>query len=388
MSRLEHDVAVIGGGFYGCVLAAHLRRAHGHRVLLIERDSHILQRASFTNQARVHGGYHYPRSILTGVRSRANFDRFVGDFASAIVDSFAKYYAIARRGSNVSAAQFELFCHRIGAPIEPAPDEVRQWFDPHLIEDVFEVQEFAFDATRLAEQLRDQLAHAGVEVQLETEVERVQPRDGRTLEVTCRRAGEPRSFTVRHVFNCTYSRLNKVLVDSGRPQLPLKHELTEMALVEVPDALRDAGITVMCGPFFSLMPFPPRGVHSLSHVRYTPHCEWHDDPESDYRDPQALFETFARRSRAASMLKDAERYLPMVRECRYVDSLWEVKTVLPRSEVDDSRPILMVQDTVMPNLVSIMGSKVDNVYDMLDMAAPAGTAAEVATVPGPECVIE
>ena len=26
----------------------------------------------------------------------------------------------------------------------------------------------------------------------------------------------------------------------------------------------------MCGPFFSAMPFPARGLHTLSHVRYTP----------------------------------------------------------------------------------------------------------------------
>jgi glycine/D-amino acid oxidase-like deaminating enzyme len=388
VSSPDHDVAIIGGGFYGCVLAEHLRRERGLRVLLIERDADILQRASLVNQARVHGGYHYPRSILTGVRSRANFQRFVDDFADAIFDRFDKYYAIARRGSNVTAAQFELFCHRIGAPIRPAPDRVREWFDPQLIENVFEVQEYAFDATLLATQLRDQLARAGVELALQSEVERVEPGEGNTLAVTCLRANERRSVSVRQVFNCTYSRINKVLTESGRPPLPLKHELTEMALVDVPDELKGVGITVMCGPFFSLMPFPSRGFHSLSHVRYTPHCEWHDDPDSVYQDPQTLFDTLSRRSRAASMQKDAERYVPLVGGCRYVDSLWEVKTVLPRSEVDDSRPILMVRDESMPNLVSIMGSKVDNVYDMLDMAAPAGDGPPVAMVPEAECVIE
>jgi hypothetical protein len=49
-----------------------------------------------------------------------------------------------------------------------------------------------------------------------------------------------------------------------------------MALVEVPEPVRGLGITVMCGPFFSVMPFPPRGLHTLSHVRYTPHEAWSD----------------------------------------------------------------------------------------------------------------
>lgn len=388
MHRPDYQVAVVGGGFYGCTLAQHLRKEHGRQVILFERGSDVMQRASFANQARVHGGYHYPRSILTGYRSRANFQRFVDDFADCIVDDFDKYYAIARRGSNVTAAQFELFCRRIDAPVKRAPAAVRRWFNSDIIEDVFEVQEYAFDASTLAKMLRRALDECGVEIVLDAEVEGIRAQEGDALEVTYRRPGGRTRISADRVFNCTYSRTNRLLVEAGRPPLPLKHELTEMALVEVPPELERVGITVMCGPFFSLMPFPPRGVHSLSHVRYTPHCEWHDAPGEPYHDAEARFESLTRRSRGASMIKDAERYLPAVHECRQVDSLWEIKTVLPRSEVDDSRPILMVEDERLPGLVSIMGSKVDNVYDMLDMAVPAGTAASTTDIPGPDRVLE
>ena len=78
------------------------------------------------------------------------------------------------------------------------------------------------------------------------------------------------------VFNCTYSQLNALLYRSGLPAVPLKHELAEMALVDVPPQLKSLGITVMDGAFFSCMPFPPRGLHTLSHVRYTPHGHWYD----------------------------------------------------------------------------------------------------------------
>jgi len=61
------DAIVIGGGFFGCRLALALAR-NGARVAVIEKESALLSRASFNNQARVHHGYHYPRSILTGLR--------------------------------------------------------------------------------------------------------------------------------------------------------------------------------------------------------------------------------------------------------------------------------------------------------------------------------
>src|SRR5262245_4941938 len=96
----EADVAVIGGGFYGCAIAAHLRRRLP-RVVLFEKEADLLQRASLRNQARVHNGYHYPRSLLTALRSHVNFARFVRDYRDCIDDRFDKYYAVARHLSKV-----------------------------------------------------------------------------------------------------------------------------------------------------------------------------------------------------------------------------------------------------------------------------------------------
>src|SRR5689334_16069220 len=70
-----YDAVVVGGGFYGARLALLLRR-RGERVLLVEREATLLARASIRNQARVHNGYHYPRSVLTSMRSRVNYRRF------------------------------------------------------------------------------------------------------------------------------------------------------------------------------------------------------------------------------------------------------------------------------------------------------------------------
>jgi hypothetical protein len=66
------------------------------------------------------------------------------------------------------------------------------------------------------------------------------------------------------------------------------------------------------------------------------------------------------------MVRDAARYMPILEECLHVDSIWEVKTVLPQSEVDDSRPILFKKDQGIKNLTCILGGKIDNVYDIPD----------------------
>jgi hypothetical protein len=66
------------------------------------------------------------------------------------------------------------------------------------------------------------------------------------------------------------------------------------------------------------------------------------------------------------MLKDAQRYVPALCKSRYLDSIWEVKTILPQSESDDSRPILMKKDHGIQGFTCIMGGKIDNIYDVIE----------------------
>lgn len=365
MPATDFDTLIVGGGFYGCSLAAHLARTEGERVLVLEAGAEILQRASYANQARIHHGYHYPRSLLTGLRSSLNFPRFARDYADCVADGFEKYYAIARTGSRVTADQFARFCERIGAPLEPAPAEVAKLFDRQHIERVFRVREFAFDARRLRRRMHEEMEAARVELRVERPVQRLRPIKG-GVEGRCQGPDGEETITAGRAFTCVYSRTNRLLADSDIAPIPLKHEITEVALAELPPPLDRMGVTVMCGPFFSFMPFPPLGVHSFTHVRYTPHAEWQDGGEADPPDPYAVLERVQKRSRFVHMLRDAQRYVPALEETRQVGSLWEVKTVLPRSEMDDSRPILLRRDVGMPDLACIIGSKIDCIYDVIE----------------------
>jgi L-2-hydroxyglutarate oxidase LhgO len=167
--NLTADAVIIGGGFYGSAIAIYLAKNIGlRRVILLEREPELLMRASYNNQARIHNGYHYPRSFTTAFRSRINFSRFVLDWSQVVKQDFTKLYAIARYNSKVTAKQFERFCHEIGANIKPAGASLKQLFEPRLIEDVFIVEEYAFDSTRLAEWAVKELQDAGVEINCST----------------------------------------------------------------------------------------------------------------------------------------------------------------------------------------------------------------------------
>lgn len=361
----NYDAVVIGGGFYGVVIASYLARQRGMKhIALIEREATLLARASYNNQARVHNGYHYPRSFTTAYRSRVNLPKFVLDWPDALKMDFTKLYAIARRNSKVTGKQFQRFCREIGARVEPASPVHRALFTPHLIEEVFQVEEYAFDTTVLASWAEQELKDCGIHVHLESRVGTIAAGPEQSLRVVLGTVhGEERVLSSRYVFNCTYSGLNQFKGDFPGTQIGLKQEITEMALMQVPPELCDVGVTVMDGPFFSMMPFPARGLHTLSHVRYTPHLHWADKPGLD---PYQKLLDHGRDTRVDRMLRDVGRYLPSMLKAKYIDSLFEVKTVLVKNESDDGRPILFEKHDKLPGCYSILGGKIDNVYDVIE----------------------
>jgi glycine/D-amino acid oxidase-like deaminating enzyme len=369
----DYDYVIIGGGFYGCCLALFLRSI-SRRVLLVEASGELMSRASRVNQARVHTGFHYPRSAATAVKSMVLHRRFLADFPEAVVDTFQMVYAVPRRRSKVTAKRFYRMFRDMGAPIAPALPNQRALFNPDMIEDVFACFEVAFDHAILARLMAERLARAGIEVRLGTALEGLEEQG---LRVTAR-LSDGSEATARYAFNITYAQVNAVLAKAGLPPAQLKQEIAELALVEPPEELRALGVTVMDGPFFSCMPYPAERLHSLTHVRYTPHESWTDAP--GVRDPYTHFASAPRETRFAFMQRDAQRFLPCLASAQYRRSIYEVKTVLIKNEGDDGRPILYHRKPAGSRVISVLGGKIDNIYDLFE--AVKDTAPELALAHG------
>lgn len=356
----EIDYLIVGGGFYGCCLGLFLRSI-SDRVTLVEAGPHLLDRASRVNQARIHTGFHYPRSALTAVKSMLLHNRFKTDFPNAVADDFQMLYAVARYRSKVSAKRFLRMYADLGAPIAPATPSQSALFDPATIEAVFACTEVAFDFSVLRRHLGNRLDATGLDLRMETEVLGLCPdADGVTVSMS-----DGTELRARYVFNVTYAQINHLLDLAHLPQAALKHELTEIALVSPPAELDGYGITVMDGPFFSAMPYPAEQLYSLTHVRYTPHGDWTDaaSPESPY----AVMAGHCPDTRVRHMIQDSRRYVPSLAGAEWKRSLYDVKTVLTKNERDDGRPILYQRKPSDSRVISILGGKIDNVYDLFDL---------------------
>lgn len=363
------DRVIFGAGVFG-LYAAALLLAKGHRVAIVDVERRPVVRASLVNQARVHNGYHYPRSAYTALRSARYYERFLRDFPQAINRRFRAVYAVAAQGSYVDAEYFEKFCATVGVPARRI-DESELFLDG-VVEAAYETDEYGFDAPELRAALLRRLE--GYEDRLawylndtvtsgerDGDVWRIRLRGGACLET----AG---------IVNATYAGTNAVLSAFDLAPVPLKYELCEVVLVSA-STLADTGVTVMDGPFFSLMPFGHSGLHSLTAVDYTPRVTSTDilptfacQSRNPLCTPSALANCGTCAVRPVStypyMQTMAGRFIRQASEVRKVESLNSVKVVLQTGEVDDARPTLIRVESERPSFITLFSGKINTIYDL------------------------
>lgn len=109
---MTYDKIILGAGLYG-LYAAHKCGQKGQRVLVLERDPAPFMRATYINQARVHQGYHYPRSYSTAIKSAKYFDRFCEDYGFCLLTGFDQVYATSAHFSWTTGPEFRSSATRL-----------------------------------------------------------------------------------------------------------------------------------------------------------------------------------------------------------------------------------------------------------------------------------
>ena len=367
---MMYDKLIIGAGLYG-LYAALFCGKRGERVVVLECESAAFERATYANQARVHMGYHYPRSISTAIKSRDYFEPFHRDYGFCIYDSFDKIYATSASFSWTSASQFKKFCRDADIPCDEISTE--KYFKAGMCDGAFVTTEYAYDAQLLKAWILEEIqGFPNITLVYDANIADVAI-DGTQYVLRMENGAVHRTD---FVVNATYASVNQINALFGFPMLRIKYELCETILCQANDKLEGTGITVMDGPFFSIMPFGKTGYHSLTSVTFTPHTASFDAvPTFDcqtrsegYCSPQFLgnCNSCAAKPNTAweYMSHLAKKYLKDQFQFSYVRSLFSMKPILKTSEIDDSRPTAIRRHRENPHYVSVLSGKINTLYDL------------------------
>ncbi len=368
VSKSYHSV-VIGAGIYGLYAASRLAET-GQPILIVEMDDGPFTRGSFVNQARVHNGYHYPRSVSTAVKSSSYFRRFSDDYAPAIIDNFRKVYALSSNFSFTNGVQFKRFCEY--ADVKCDAIDPGEYFKPGMIDAAFETEEYAFDAKMLCNLLLQNVEkYDNVKIQYGTRIVEQKVQDDK-YKLTLSNGDE---ILCDQVLNSTYASVNQILHLFGFEKFKIKYEICEIALCMPNENLKGVGLTIMDGPFFSVMPFNSEGVFSLTSVTFTPHrTSYTRLPDFDCQKintdctPEQFQNCNTCKARPESawnyMYQLARKYLKDEIDFTHKESLFAIKPILLASELDDSRPTVIREFRTNPSFISVLSGKINTIYDM------------------------
>lgn len=365
-----YDKIIVGAGLYG-LYAAELCGKNGQKVLVLEYDDTPFRRATYINQARVHMGYHYPRSFSTAIKSAHYFKRFMEDYKFCILTKFDQVYATSANFSWTNAEQFRKFCCSANIRCDDVNPE--KYFNEGMCDGAYLTEEYTYDAMILCDYLFEQIEkYTNVEIMYGARIQKIEKSESH-FQIKLKNGDV---FETDFLLNATYASTNQITAILGYEPFKIKYELCEIILCNVNEKLKNTGITVMDGPFFSIMPFGKTGYHSLTSVTFTPHvtsyetvptfrCQKYSD---GFCSPEQLGncnDCIAKPQSAWPYMSNlATKYMKSEYQFEYVKSLFSMKPILQASEIDDSRPTVIRQFSENPTYVSVLSGKINTVYDL------------------------
>ena len=370
---VQYDKIILGAGLYGLYSALFCAQ-RGQRVLVLEYDDDAFKRATFINQARVHMGYHYPRSFSTAIKSAGYFNRFNEDYGFCVLTKFDQVYATSTNFSWSDANEFKIFCD--AAKIRCDEVAPTRYFKEGYCDGAFLTEEYTYDAQILKRYFVEKLKeYSKVEIKYGVRLNGIE-KTAKTFRISYKCSDSGSEIEAPFVLNATYASVNQIQNMLGFEMFKIKYELCEIILCNVNEKLHDTGLTVMDGPFFSIMPFGKTGYHSLTSVTFTPHVACKEPlPRFDCQTRSRGFchppqlgncnDCPAKPESAWPYMSNlARKYMRDDLMFEYDHSLFSMKPILLASEIDDSRPTVIKLFSEDPMFVSVLSGKINTVYDL------------------------
>lgn len=226
---------ILGGGWYGCHIAASLAEV-GHEVTLHEKQERLFAGASGANPARLHLGFHYPRSKLTRAACQEQNAAFMFRYGHLTRAVPTNIYAVASTDSNVD---FGNYCQTLRGELEfITVDEVGD-FGLENVEGAILTGERHIVIREAREYF---LALLGDRIEFNS------PGPGEAIAKT------------DILIDCTFCARDSMNVDRYEP-----------CITSIMQGQTSRALTIMDGPFPSLYPWDERdGLLSLTSAKHTP----------------------------------------------------------------------------------------------------------------------
>jgi len=346
-------VVIIGCGIFGSEIAIALSQS-GFSVTIVEGRKEILQGASGNNLNRVHIGFHYPRDLQTAKQAYQCYDEFKRKYSSCVSVDFLNSYLIANSGSLTSPERFFEFCKDLDAPHQI----VKSKDLPILIRGADNgviCEESVYDFCSMRKLMHEKFAEHHVQLIIGNGV----------IHLTCKNDGysldlyEGDIINANIVINTSYADINRLSHQIGIELDEMQYEYTVIPIIKA--QIPRVGVTIMDGPFTSIL---PRGLSSEFLLYHVEHSVLATDIGYQLNPDWLAVETgpflkVNKNNYFSKMIELCSEFIPALKNSKLCGFLEGPRIVQSKKEGSDARPSL-IKFSNDDSYISILSGKVDS----------------------------
>jgi len=254
-------VAVIGGGFYG-IMAALEAAKHNHikEISIFEKKESLMQAAGKYNQARLHLGFHYPRSEETIIQSSIGFNLYQKRFPN-VTKAIEKNIYLIREDGLLSIDEYLKIMRKNKINFEEIDiqESSFKYKSNGIAFKAIQVEERYIDIVKLNKNLFREIKEMGINLYLNSEAKYI---DNELGEI---KFNNGYSGKYDLIINCSYT---NPFIGFSLNKVQLKYEYCTLLLISS-DEVKNQAITIMDGQFVSIYPWLSN-LHTVSSVKFTP----------------------------------------------------------------------------------------------------------------------
>ncbi len=313
-------IKILGSGFYGCHLAIALLKS-GHDVVIHEIKDRMFAGASGSIPARIHRGFHYPRSATTRDACNAHYEEFMARYGRFTHGVPVNLYAIAARESLVD---FQTYRHILKGSVEFITVEYPEEYGLQNVEGALLTGERHIVIDKVKTYFEEALK-------------------GKVVLNSPHDVGGDFDW----VIDATFCANQNIGVDRYEPCL--------VVILKGADTAK--AVTIMDGPFPSLYPWDEeKGLSSLSSALWTPFSK----TCKTYAEAKAILDGLTRKDleeRGKNMIESMARFYPAIKEYTPVEYRTSIRAI-PFSG-SDARLVEVIETA--PHVIRIRAGKIDAV---------------------------
>jgi len=343
---MKKRCVVIGGGIHGLTAAIALSELD-IELFLVEKNKELFAGTSGATHNRAHMGYHYPQCFETARECLLGLKFFQEKYPKALHYPDHNYYVIAREGSESSADAYSEFCKKAEIDFSDAWPPL-EYLNRAAISRSFLVKEPIYDTFLLLDILEKEADSKNVCIHKNTElVGATRENDRYVLEL--KNDNKISGMSADIVINTTYTYSNNIISIFHLEEFMTRYRLQTTEIVVVKSENKIPPLTVMDGPFITILPYAGIDGHVL--VYDAENSIINEEEGYIFSDPKEYPSNWHK------MVEKGKKYFPFMDKLKYVQSLWGNRPIPLDLEIEQNRHTRLVKYEESPGFYSLLEGK-------------------------------